>query len=81
MTMLYDTNAKKKPTNLSVNSDLLRQAKEYNINLSHTLEETLKEKVRAEKIKRWQEENKEFIEAYNKRIEEEGVFGEEYRCF
>jgi len=81
MTMLYDTTAKKKPTNVSINSDLLRQAKEYNINLSGTLEETLKEKVRIEKIKRWQEENKEFIEAYNKDIEENGVFGDEFRCF
>jgi antitoxin CcdA len=81
MTMVYDTKAKKKATNLSINSDLLKQAKECNINLSSTLEATLEEKIRKEKIKKWQEENKEFIEAYNTRIERDGVFGEEYRCF
>lgn len=81
MTMLYDKTAKKKATNLSVNSDLLKKAKEHNLNLSATLEESLEKKLREEKIKSWQEENKEFIEAYNKDVEENGIFGEEYRCF
>ncbi|MEA3288625.1 MAG: type II toxin-antitoxin system CcdA family antitoxin, partial [Campylobacterota bacterium] len=81
MTMVYDKTAKKKATNLSINSDLLRQAKELNINLSSTFETSLEELIKEEKSKRWEEENKEFIEAYNKRIEEDGIFGEEHRCF
>lgn len=79
--MVYDKTAKKKATNLSINSDLLKQAKDLNINLSSTLESTLEEKIREEKTKNWQEENKDFIEAYNKDVEENGIFGEEYRCF
>ncbi len=79
--MLYDKSAKKKPTNLSINSDLIKKAKEYDINLSSTLEKTLEEKIRQEKIKSWKEENKEFIEAYNKDIEENGVFSDGLRSF
>lgn len=45
MHAIYDENAIKKASNLSINSDLLRQAKALNINLSATLEAALKVKV------------------------------------
>ena len=38
MRQLYNTNAPKKPTNLSVNSDLLNEAKALKLNLSATFE-------------------------------------------
>ena len=44
MSNLYNTNAPKKPTNLTVNSDLLNQAKHMKINISLTLENALVEK-------------------------------------
>ena len=81
MGTLYLTDAPKKATNLSVNSDLLRLAREYGINLSATLEEALETKVRKEKEKRWLEENKEAIEAYNRYIAEHGTIGERVRGF
>ena len=81
MGTLYLTDAPKKATNLSVNSDLLRLAREYGINLSATLEEALEAKVRKEKEKRWLEENKEAIEAYNRHIAEHGTIGERVRGF
>ena len=40
MTAFYDKNAKKKATNVSINSDLLEKAKEYKINLSANFEST-----------------------------------------
>lgn len=42
---LFDVKAPKKPTNLSVNSDLLIKCKSMNINLSATLEQALSEKL------------------------------------
>jgi antitoxin CcdA len=81
MTMRQNNASKKKAVNLSVNSDLLQIAKELNINLSKTFEEELEKKIKEEKTKRWKEENKEFIDAHNRRIEKDGIFGEEYRCF
>ena len=41
ITHLYDPNARKKPTNLSLNIDLLRQVRDLRINLSKTLEQCL----------------------------------------
>ncbi|MCK5294852.1 MAG: type II toxin-antitoxin system CcdA family antitoxin, partial [Arcobacteraceae bacterium] len=37
--------------------------------------------VREEKNRRWQDENKEAIEHYNKRIEKFGVFSDSIRSF
>jgi antitoxin CcdA len=81
MTMLYDTTKKKKATSVTINEDLLRLAKEMNINISGCLESSLEQKIREEKAKNWQEENKEFIEAYNTDVEKNGVFGDDFRSF
>jgi len=78
---LYNTNAPKKPTNLSINSDLLRQAKDYHINLSNALEQRLVEMLIEEKRREWKEENHDAIEAYNRRIEAGGVFSDGLRRF
>ena len=81
MTIRYDKTAKKKATTLSINSDLLKQAKELKINISATLQDALEEKLVLEKTIRWQEENKEAIEQYNKYVQKHGVFGEEFRIW
>ncbi|MCK9201269.1 MAG: type II toxin-antitoxin system CcdA family antitoxin [Gallionella sp.] len=77
----FDTTAPKKATNLSINSDLLRQTKELNINLSQTVEDYLSELVREAKRKQWLAENAEAIAAYNERIERDGVFSDGLRRF
>jgi antitoxin CcdA len=78
---LYNPKAPRKSTNLSINSDLLRQAKEYRINLSKALEQRLAEMLVEEKRRQWREENQDAIEAYNRRIEANGVFSEGLRGF
>ena len=80
-TNFFDPGAPKKSTNLSINSDLLRQAKERHINLSQALELRLAELLREEKRLKWQEENQEAIEDYNRRIEADGVFSDGLRRF
>jgi len=81
MSSLYNINAPKKPTNLTVNSDLLSQAKDYKINLSATLETALADALKLRKIELWKEENKESISVYNEKIEEYGLFSDEIRMF
>ena len=78
---VYDASAPKKSTNLSINSDLLQQAREQRINLSQTLENCLAEILRDEKRRNWQEESREAIEEYNRRIEAGGVFSDGLRQF
>lgn len=81
MTMLYNLEAKKKATNLSINSDLLKKAKELNINISNSLEKTLIELIKEQEIKNWEIKNKISIDSYNKRVAKNGLFGDEMRSF
>jgi antitoxin CcdA len=79
VSQLYDINAPKKSTNLSVNSDLLKRSKNLNVNLSATLEKALNEKLAILEREKWKAENKTAISAYNQYIEENGCFSDEYR--
>jgi antitoxin CcdA len=78
---VYNENAAKRPTNVSVNSDLLDKAKRLGINLSQALESRLAELVAARLREQWLEENEGAIEAYNRRIEKSGAFGDDVRTF
>ena len=81
MTPAFDTHAPKKPTNVSINSDLLIKAKELKINLSATLETALSELVSAKQREVWKNENKAAIEVYNELVEEHGTFSDDLRSF
>lgn len=81
MTAVYNKLAKKKATNVSINSDLLEKAKFYNINISSSIEKRLEELVREAEAKKWEEENKIAIEEYNKRISKNGLFSDGLRSF
>jgi antitoxin CcdA len=78
---LFDSSAPKRPTNLSVNRDLLERAKASGINLSQTLEEALAAKLQAEWRAKWEAENRQAITEFNQRIEARGTFGDEFRHF
>lgn len=81
MSHLYDTSAPKRPANLSVNSDLLLQAKAQKINLSATLEGALKEKLIQQTHNNWLKENAQAIKANSDFIDEQGCFGDAHRVF
>ena len=66
----------KRATNITADAELLDEAKSYGINLSRTFQEALEAKVKAERARRWLEENREAIESYNRHIEEHGTFSE-----
>jgi antitoxin CcdA len=81
MRPLYDLDAPKKATNLSVNSDLLNKSRALNMNLSATLEKALKQELAVVEAKKWADENKIAIKAYNNFVDEHGCFGDEFRTF
>lgn len=81
MLALYDPNAPKKPTNLSINSDLLKKARELEINLSATLEQALTNQLKAIQAQQWLEQNRNAIAAYNKSVDENGAFSDNLRSF
>ena len=61
--------ALRKPVNLSVDANLLTEAKELSVNISRAAEDGL----RAAITRAWQIENAKAIESYNKYIEEYGL--------
>ena len=77
----YDTDAAKRPANLSVNGDLLNKAREMNINLSATLERALAATLREKQKAEWLTENKTAIDAYNQHVEQQSVFSDGLRSF
>ena len=81
MDTLYDLDAPKKATNLSVNSDLLNKSRALDINLSATLEQALRQKLARINADKWASENRNAIRAYNEFLEEHGCFGDEHRVF
>lgn len=81
MDRLFDLDAPKKATNLSVNSDLLKKSRALDINLSATLEQALQEKLARIRADKWAGENQNAIRAYNEFVEEHGCFSEEFREF
>lgn len=81
MLPLYDSQAPKKATNLSINSDLLGKARELDINLSATLEQALNQLLKQRQQEQWLTQNREAIAAYNQEIEKNGTFGDALRSF
>ena len=81
MQNIYDKQAPKKPTNLSINSNLLTKARELNINLSATLEKALESEVRQSTREKWLEENRKALENCNELAQEHGLFADKHRGF
>ena len=81
MNTYFDQSAPKKPTNVSINSDLLEKAKSLKVNLSATLEAALSEVVARRQAELWREENQEAIAAYNAMVAEPGLFADDERTF
>ncbi len=78
---LYEVSARKRPANLSVNSDLLAKARALGVNLSGALEEALVDRLARQRRRDWIEANRAAIGAYNRRIGTEGSYGDRMRRF
>jgi antitoxin CcdA len=81
MDKVYDLQAPKKATNVSINSDLLQKARKLKINLSATLESAIEEKLKVIEAEQWRKDNKQSIEKYNDFVEENGLLSDEHRAF
>jgi antitoxin CcdA len=71
----------KKAVNVSISADLLRDARKRDINLSATLEAAVEHELRLLRRREWLEQNGEAIEAYNRDVEEHGLFSDGLRTF
>lgn len=71
----------RKATNLSLDQGLIAEAKELEINVSRVAEEAIGDAVRAEKNRRWKEENREAMESSNEWVRKNGLPLAKYRLF
>jgi antitoxin CcdA len=70
---------KRRSVNLTIREDLISDAKALGLNASKAAEAGITEAVRRAREKQWLEENREAIEAYNKRIRDHGpILGSPY---
>jgi antitoxin CcdA len=79
-------NAPSKPngrraTNISLDSEILADAKAFGINVSRACEEGLRAEVTKARNARWVEENREAMEASNAWVEKNGLPLARYRMF
>ena len=71
----------KKATNITLSADVLNNAKALGINISQACDQFLRDLVRREQERRWQQDNAEFIAAYNRTVTDEGLPLDDWRSF
>ncbi|GLQ55082.1 type II toxin-antitoxin system CcdA family antitoxin [Devosia nitrariae] len=71
--------SRRRATNITLDADLLAEARALNLGIPRAAEAGLSEAVRKEKERRWLEENADAIESFNRYIEEHGLPLEKYR--
>lgn len=81
MQPIFNRDARKKATNVSINSDLLAKARQNGINLSAMLEQALADELAKRQRAAWLEENRAAITGYNTDVEARGVFSDGVRSF
>ncbi len=71
----------RKPTNISLDTDLVRDARALGVNLSRACEEGLVARIAQERARLWQIDNAEAIASSNAYVEREGLPLAQYRQF
>ena len=71
----------RKPTNLSLDSLLLKEARELKVNLSRAAEEGVRSAVTAAKAAQWQAENAAALQSSNAYVEQHGLPLDKFRQF
>ena len=77
--MMSERQAKKRAVNRFVDAELLDEARRLRINVSETLERRLRTMVKAEREKRWLEDNREAVASINSFIDRHGLLASRLR--
>ncbi len=70
---ISDETSKRRPINLTIREDVLKDAKELNLNASKAAEHGIVQAIKDARAQAWLEENKHALSAHNKRVEENGT--------
>jgi antitoxin CcdA len=80
-TCVNDIAPPRRIVSLRVDANVLREAREYHLNLSARLERAIVEQLRQLRAERWLAENKDGIAAYNALVDQHGAFADTLRTF
>lgn len=64
--------SKRRPVNLTIRADILKEAKELNLNASQAAELGIMAAVKQAREQQWLKDNREALLAHNKRIDKTG---------
>lgn len=78
---MHTPSALKKPTNLSLDQEIVSEARTLGINLSQAAEEGLKQAVARAKTDAWKQENTKALESSNAWVEQHGLPLQRHRQF
>jgi antitoxin CcdA len=65
--------------NITVDADLLSEARKQGLNLSELMERTIANATKAERARKWREDNAEAIRQHNEMIEKDGLWSDGLR--
>jgi len=77
MQLTYNSNAPRRPINLSANSELVSRVRSEKGSLSSLFEQSMIAFLTERELVRWKEENKAAFESYNRMIAERGSVSED----
>ena len=77
----YDENAPRRATNITLNVELVEQARELGINLSRACERGIAEAVARKRAELWKEENREALEYAKEFVAKHGIPLARFRKF
>lgn len=72
---------RRKGVNLSLDTGVVAAAREMGINLSQACEAALRDATKRQQEQKWQEENRDWIEAHNRWVQNNELPLEKYRLF
>lgn len=72
--------SRKRAVNLSIDADLIDEAKAAGTDLSALLERALRDELKERRWQAWREDNKEAIGSMNRYVEKHGLLSDRYRA-
>lgn len=80
-TSIAPRHSAKRRLNVTVRGELIDRARRAGLNLSRVFEESLIQRLREEEGRRWLDENRDAIAAYNARLERDGPWNKDLTRF
>jgi antitoxin CcdA len=73
LTQFVAQSKQRRRVNLTIDEDIMAQAKALSLNTSQAAEAGIREAIRQAREQQWRDENRDAIKAHNSRIEKDGV--------